>query len=60
MNRQETSPAQSGPAHPSAFGGQQLLAPGVTRLRLPLSNAFLLGEPGQPWVLLDAGTPPSC
>lgn len=39
------------------LGGRQLLAPDVERVRLPLSNAFLLGTPGQPWVLLDAGSP---
>jgi glyoxylase-like metal-dependent hydrolase (beta-lactamase superfamily II) len=31
----------------------------VERLRLPLANAFFLGEPGQPWVLVDAGAPGS-
>ncbi|WP_407572932.1 MBL fold metallo-hydrolase [Deinococcus altitudinis] len=41
----------------SPLGGQQLLAQDVVRVRLPLSNAFLLGTPGQPWVLLDAGSP---
>lgn len=41
----------------SPLGGQQRLAPDVVRVRLPLSNAFLLGTPGQPWVLLDAGSP---
>ncbi|MDB5045326.1 MAG: fold metallo-hydrolase [Deinococcus sp.] len=46
-------------ARVSAFGGRQAIAPEVERLRLPLSNAFFLGEPGQPWVLVDAGTPGS-
>lgn len=41
----------------SPLGGQQLLAQDVVRVRLPLSNAFLLGTPGQPWVLLDTGSP---
>lgn len=47
------------PARVSAFGGRQALAPDVERLRLPLANAFFLGEPGQPWVLVDAGAPGS-
>lgn len=46
-------------ARVSAFGGRQPLAPDVERLRLPLANAFFLGEPGQPWVLVDAGAPGS-
>jgi len=47
------------PERPSAFGGEQLIRPDVLRIRLPLSNAFLLGHPGEPWVLVDAGTPGS-
>lgn len=37
----------------------QPLAPGVTWLPLALANVFLLGEPGQPWILVDTGTPGS-
>lgn len=46
-------------ARVSAFGGRQALAPDVERLRLPLANAFFLGEPGHPWILVDAGAPGS-
>lgn len=37
----------------------QPLAPGVTWLPLGLANVFLLGEPGDPWMLVDTGTPGS-
>ena len=30
---------------------------GVTRLALGIVNAYLIGEAGDPWVLVDAGTP---
>ncbi|AWN23320.1 MBL fold metallo-hydrolase [Deinococcus irradiatisoli] len=46
-------------AHPSLLGGQHLLTPDLVRVRLPLSNVFLLGTPGTPWVLIDAGHPGS-
>ncbi|KEF35626.1 beta-lactamase [Deinococcus sp. RL] len=46
------------PAPPiSTFGGTQVLRPDVVRVRLPLVNVFLLGLPGEDWVLLDAGMP---
>ncbi|GGO18863.1 MBL fold metallo-hydrolase [Deinococcus humi] len=41
----------------STFGGTQLLRPDVVRVRLPMVNAYLLGLPGEPWVLVDAGMP---
>ncbi|WP_424952044.1 MBL fold metallo-hydrolase [Deinococcus sp.] len=31
--------------------------PDLIRVRLPLVNVYLLGEPGGPWVLVDAGLP---
>ena len=33
------------------------IAPGVARLPLAIVNAYFVGEPGQPWVLVDAGMP---
>jgi glyoxylase-like metal-dependent hydrolase (beta-lactamase superfamily II) len=30
---------------------------GVTRLDLGIVNAYLLGEAGGPWILVDTGTP---
>ena len=30
---------------------------GVARLALGVVNAYLVGEAGAPWVLVDAGTP---
>ncbi|MCP2012965.1 glyoxylase-like metal-dependent hydrolase (beta-lactamase superfamily II) [Deinococcus sp. HSC-46F16] len=46
------------PAPPvSTFGGTQVLRPDVVRVRLPMVNAFLMGLPGEDWVLLDAGMP---
>lgn len=33
------------------------MAPGVRRVRLPFANAYLVGERGRPWVLVDTGTP---
>jgi len=53
------SPAEPGTTHPSLLGGQELLAPDVLRVRLPLSNVVLLGKAHQPWVLVDAGHPGS-
>jgi deazaflavin-dependent oxidoreductase (nitroreductase family) len=35
------------------------VAPGVVRIPLRIVNAFLVGDPGGPWVLVDAGTPGS-
>ncbi|GAA5532216.1 MBL fold metallo-hydrolase [Deinococcus aluminii] len=43
--------------HVSTFGGTQVLRPDVVRVRLPMVNAYLLGLPGEPWVLVDAGMP---
>ncbi len=39
------------------MGGLQVLRPDLHRVRLPLANAYLLGAPGGPWVMVDAGTP---
>jgi glyoxylase-like metal-dependent hydrolase (beta-lactamase superfamily II) len=33
------------------------VTPDVTRLALGMVNAYLVGEAGGPWVLVDAGTP---
>ena len=40
-----------------AEAGDEEVAPGVARLALGVVNAYLLGEVGGPWVLVDAGTP---
>ncbi|GGK18392.1 MBL fold metallo-hydrolase [Deinococcus malanensis] len=47
------------PHHPpvSTFGGTQQLRPDVVRVRLPMVNVYLLGRPGEPWILVDAGMP---
>lgn len=54
-----TSVQQIRPPAPdvSTFGGTQVLRPDVVRVRLPMVNAYLLGLPGDPWVLVDAGMP---
>ncbi|GBF05366.1 metallo-beta-lactamase superfamily [Deinococcus aerius] len=41
----------------STFGGTQVLRPDVVRVRLPMVNVYLLGQPGGDWVLVDAGMP---
>lgn len=41
----------------SPLGGLQEVRPDVTRLLLLLVNAYILGERGGPWVLVDAGIP---
>ncbi len=35
----------------------QELVPGVAYLPLTIENVYFVGEPGQPWALVDAGTP---
>ncbi len=35
----------------------QEIAPGVACLPLSIENVYFVGEPGQPWVLVDTGTP---
>jgi glyoxylase-like metal-dependent hydrolase (beta-lactamase superfamily II) len=35
------------------------VAPGVVRIPVRIVNAFLVGDPGGPWVLVDSGTPGS-
>ncbi len=35
----------------------QEIVPGVACLPLTIENVYFVGEPGQPWVLIDAGTP---
>lgn len=35
----------------------QELVPGVAYVPLTIENVYFVGEPGQPWVLVDAGTP---
>ena len=42
-----------------AEAGDEVVAPGVARLALGIVNAYLVGEAGGPWVLIDAGTPGS-
>lgn len=41
----------------SPLGGLQEVRPDVTRLLLVMVNAYILGERGGPWVLVDAGLP---
>ncbi|MFC4456219.1 MBL fold metallo-hydrolase [Deinococcus sonorensis] len=53
------STADGPPDHPSIFGGHEPLAPAVIRVRLPLANAFLIGEQDSGWVLVDTGAPGS-
>lgn len=38
-------------------GGVHELRPDVARVRTLMVNTYLLGEPGGPWVLVDAGMP---
>jgi glyoxylase-like metal-dependent hydrolase (beta-lactamase superfamily II) len=40
-----------------AEAGDEVVAPGVVRIALGVVNAYLVGEAGGPWVLVDAGTP---
>ena len=42
-----------------AVADAEVVAPGVARLALGVVNAYLVGEAGGPWVLVDAGTPGS-
>ena len=35
----------------------QEIVPGVAYLPLTIENVYFVGKPGQPWVLVDAGTP---
>jgi len=35
----------------------QEIAPGVAALPLSIENVYFIGQPGGPWVLIDAGTP---
>ncbi len=35
----------------------QEIVPGVAYLPLTIENVYFVGEPGQPWVLVDTGTP---
>ncbi len=37
--------------------GEEVVTPGLAHLALGVVNAYLLGEVGGPWVLVDAGTP---
>lgn len=41
----------------SSLGGIQALRRDLFRVRLPMVNVYLLGEPGGRWVLVDAGMP---
>lgn len=41
----------------SPVGGLQELRPDVARVLLVLVNAYMLGRPGGPWVMVDAGMP---
>lgn len=38
-------------------GSPEELAPGVARLEILIVNAYLVGAPGGPWVLVDTGLP---
>ncbi|WP_291423362.1 MBL fold metallo-hydrolase [Deinococcus sp.] len=44
-------------AYPSLLGGTTFLRPDVVQVRLPIVNAYFLGQPGGEWVLVDSGTP---
>lgn len=35
----------------------EIIAPGVARIAVSFVNAYLVGEPGGPWVLVDTGLP---
>lgn len=35
----------------------QEIAPGVAALPLTIENVYFAGSPGQPWALIDSGTP---
>jgi glyoxylase-like metal-dependent hydrolase (beta-lactamase superfamily II) len=37
--------------------GMQEIAPGVAALPLSIENVYFVGAPGQPWALVDTGTP---
>ncbi|SMB94661.1 MBL fold metallo-hydrolase [Deinococcus hopiensis] len=55
---QASLPPVRPPAPPvSTFGGSQVLRPDVVRVRLPMVNIYMLGVPGEGWVLVDAGMP---
>jgi hypothetical protein len=48
------------PSDDASFGQTEAgvdVTPDVTRLALGIVNAYLIGEAGDPWVLVDAGTP---
>ena len=49
-------PAIPGAAY-SDIGSFQPIAPGVARLEIGFVNVFAVGQPGEPWVLVDAGLP---
>jgi glyoxylase-like metal-dependent hydrolase (beta-lactamase superfamily II) len=40
-------------------GAPEIVAPGIVRIPIIFVNAYLLGEPGGPWVLVDTGMPMS-
>src|SRR3712207_6371874 len=42
---------------PAAAGQPHRVADGVTGLQIVMVNVFFVGEPGGPWVLVDAGLP---
>lgn len=50
-------PEQPGVPTVSSLGGIQALRRDFYRVRLPMVNVYLLGEPGVDWVLVDAGMP---
>jgi len=39
------------------MGGTQKVTRGLVRIPLGIVNAYFIGEPGEPWVLVDAGLP---
>jgi glyoxylase-like metal-dependent hydrolase (beta-lactamase superfamily II) len=45
--------------HARPEAGDGVVAPGVARIALGVVNAYLVGEPEGPWVLVDTGTPGS-
>ena len=50
----ETTPDQAVRSEPSPARG---FASGVERVPVLFVNAYLVGEPGGPWVLVDTGIP---
>lgn len=53
-------PSAPGPQHTAAWGRPDAfepIAPGLARLEIGFVNAYAIGLPGGPWVLVDTGLP---